>query len=49
MEHIIITQLGDGMVRLVAEEGYRLKDKRTDMYHSEAEVRRENMRFFIAE
>jgi hypothetical protein len=49
MEHIIVTELGNNMVRLVAEKGYRLKDKRTDMYHSEAVVRRENMRFFVAE
>ena len=49
MEHIIITHLSDGMVRLVAEEGYRLKDKRTDRYHSEAIVKEEDARFFVAE
>ena len=49
MEHIIVTDLGNNTVRLVAEEGYRLKDKRTDMYHSEAVVRSGNIRIFVAE
>ena len=49
MEHIIVTHLENNMVRLVAEEGYRLKDKRTDLYHTEAIVSEKNMRFFVAE
>ena len=49
MEHIIVTHLENGMVRLVAENGYRLKDKRTDRYHSEAVVKERDERFFIAE
>ena len=39
MEHIIITDLGDGYKRLVAEKGYRLFNKSTQKYYSEAVVK----------
>jgi len=49
MEHIIVTHLENDMVRLVAEEGYRLKDTRTNRFYSEAVVKEKDMRFFLAE
>jgi len=49
MEHMIITHLDNGMIRLIAEEGYCLKDTRTEHYHSEAVVKEKDKRFFTIE
>ena len=49
MEHVIITNLGGGMVRLVPETGYRLFEERTGRTYSEAVVKEEDKRFFYAE
>lgn len=38
MEHIIITQLDNGLLRLTAEAGYRLYNDISQRYYSEAEV-----------
>lgn len=39
MEHITITELDNGYMRLVAEEGYKLYNTVTHKYYSEAEVK----------
>lgn len=38
MEHITITEIGDGLMRLVPEEGYLLYNVITRRAYSEAEV-----------
>lgn len=49
MEHVTITELGNGMVRLVPNEGYRLFCTTTCLYYGEAVVKEKDAKFFIAE
>ena len=49
MEHIIVTELSNEMVRLVPEAGYRLFCKTTCLYYGTAIVKKSYMRFFLAE
>ena len=49
MEHIIVTNLDDDMVRLVPETGYRLVDTRNNKYYSEAVINKRFMKYFVAE
>lgn len=39
MEHIIVTDLDNGYKKLVPEEGYRLLNKYTQAYYTEAIVK----------
>ena len=39
MEHITVKEIGDGLVRLVPEEGYQLYNTITRRTYSEAEVK----------
>ena len=47
-ENIIVTDLGNGYVRLVASPGYELVIKRNNQVVSEAVVKPENVKDFIA-
>ena len=48
MEHIIITELANGLFRLTPEAGWALVDKRTKKTYSEAEVPEKAQRYFAA-
>lgn len=49
MEHIIVTELENGMVRLVPDDGYRLYCTTTCLYYSQAVIKAKDARFFVAE
>ena len=49
MEHVIVTELENGMVRLVPETGYRLYCTSTCLYYSQAIVKAKDRKFFVAE
>ena len=46
MEHLIVTNLDEGHVKIVAEEGYRLFDARTNRFYSEAMVKEQDVKYF---
>lgn len=48
MEHITVIELGNDKVKLTPDEGYLLKDTRTDKIHSEVVVKRSLMKYFVA-
>lgn len=49
MEHITVTELENGMVRLVPDDGYRLFCTSTCLYYSQAVIKEKDKRFFVAE
>lgn len=48
MEHITVIELGNNKVKLVPDEGYKLLDKRSDKIYSEAVIKRNLMKYFVA-
>lgn len=48
MEHITVTDLGDNKVKLVPDKGYKLLDKRNDKTYSEAVIKKDLMKYFVA-
>ena len=48
MEHITVKDLGNGKIKLTPDEGYLLKDTRTDKLHSEVVIKKDFMKFFVA-
>jgi len=48
MDHITVKDLGNGSVKLIPDEGYLLKDTRTDKIHSEVVIKKSLMKYFIA-
>ena len=49
MEHITIVELGNEMVRLIPDHGYRLYNIRSNKYYSEAVVKESEKKYFRAE
>jgi hypothetical protein len=48
MEHINVKNLGNGMVKLIPDNGYMLYDDRTQKQYSEAVVKESDVRHFSA-
>ena len=48
MEHIIVTDLGNGLLRLTPEAGYRLYNDIAQRQYTEAVVKEENVGLFVA-
>lgn len=48
MEHITITEIDENFVKLTPDEGYKLYNKATRTFHSEAVAKRENVNHYVA-
>lgn len=48
MEHVTIIELDNGMVKLIPDKDYKLRNKFTDRYYSVAEINRVDMKWFEA-